>query len=266
MPTHMPAPTKDTWLQMAKRFEQRWNFPHCIGAIDGKHIHIHAPANSGSMFFNYKKTFSVVLLALVDADYRFRYIQVGDYGKDSDGGIYKSSALGMGMAAGTLDVPADAPLPGFAGLQSMPYVMVADAAFPLKPYLMKPYPEKKINHQKRIYNYRLSRARMVVECAFGILAVRWRVFHTKINMKPDNADQVIVASCLLHNYLTHPREIRAFMREVNERGLALQQATNINSVNRNAREALEVRDEFCQYFNSARGSVTWQERMVRQGH
>ena len=100
METQMPAPTEESWREMARRFEARWNFPNCIGAIDGKHVQMYSPRNSRSLFFNYKKHFSIVLLALVDADYRFRYVQVGDYGRNSDGGIFKNSALGMGLQAG----------------------------------------------------------------------------------------------------------------------------------------------------------------------
>ncbi len=62
--------TKDTWKEVAKGLWDKWNFPSCLSAIDGKHITIQAPSSSGSQYFNYKETFSTVLLALVDADYR----------------------------------------------------------------------------------------------------------------------------------------------------------------------------------------------------
>ncbi len=78
---YLPQPTKQHWVSTCEVFEQRWNFPHCIGAIDGKHIVIQAPDNSGSIYFNYKKTFSLVLLALVDGDYRFGVVDIGAYGK-----------------------------------------------------------------------------------------------------------------------------------------------------------------------------------------
>ncbi|KAL2095653.1 hypothetical protein ACEWY4_007801 [Coilia grayii] len=105
--SQMPEPKTQDWLAMADRFESRWSFPNSIGAIDGKHVCIQAPPNSGSLYFNYKKTFSVVLLALVDANYRFRIIHVGEYGRTSDGGVYRNSALARGMELQTLGVPED---------------------------------------------------------------------------------------------------------------------------------------------------------------
>ncbi len=71
MERFLPSPTQDTWKEVAQGYCEKWNFPNCLGAIDGKHIIIQAPPLSGSQFFSYKKTFSIVLLALVDADYRF---------------------------------------------------------------------------------------------------------------------------------------------------------------------------------------------------
>lgn len=69
--------TEQEWKNKARQFELLWNFPNCIGSIDGKHIVIEAPCNSGSDFFNYKEQFSIVLLAIVDADYNFIYANCG---------------------------------------------------------------------------------------------------------------------------------------------------------------------------------------------
>lgn len=85
----MPVPEENDWKKYATDFSQKWNFPHVIGAIDGKHVRIQCPPNSGSLYYNYKGFFSVVLLALVDADYKYIAIDVGAYGRESDAGEYR---------------------------------------------------------------------------------------------------------------------------------------------------------------------------------
>lgn len=88
----VPKKKKD-WEKIINGFNTKWNFPQCVGAIDGKHIVIKCPNNSGSLYFNYKNQFSIVLLALVDDDYNFTCIDVGSFGSSSDGGIFGKSAL-----------------------------------------------------------------------------------------------------------------------------------------------------------------------------
>lgn len=138
MPIHIPQPTTDTWQRIEEGLRNKWNFPNCIGAIDGKHVNIIATPNSGSLFFNYKKHFSIVLLAVVDPEYRFIAVDVGAYGKNSDGGIYSSSKFGKALERNALNIPCDKPLPGTN--HAMPHVFIGDETFPLKTYLLRPYP------------------------------------------------------------------------------------------------------------------------------
>ena len=83
--------TPDAWKEVALGFENRWNFPHIIGAIDGKQIAMKKTKNSGSFYYNYKGFFSIVLLAVVDADYKFLYFDVGHNGACSDAGIFNDT-------------------------------------------------------------------------------------------------------------------------------------------------------------------------------
>ncbi|KAL4092436.1 hypothetical protein QTP88_026937 [Uroleucon formosanum] len=111
MPEVMLVPTEQKWKEIASKFWTCWNFPNCLGAIDGKHVTIQAPPNSGSQYFCYKKTFSIVLLALVDAHYNFIAVDVGSFGKNSDGGIMAHSQLGKALDQNKLNVPPKEALP-----------------------------------------------------------------------------------------------------------------------------------------------------------
>lgn len=102
----MPPLSREEWSEKAGEFERDWNFPNCCGAIDGKHVAIQAPRNTGTKFFNFKKYFSVVLLAISDANYKFTYVDIGAYGGQSDGGIYKNSLFGTAMEKGNIQFPA----------------------------------------------------------------------------------------------------------------------------------------------------------------
>jgi DDE superfamily endonuclease len=75
------------WKNISQEFWTKWNYPNCVGALDGKHIVVQKPANSGSTFFTYKKTFAIQLLALVDANYNFIYVDVGCQGRIGDAGV-----------------------------------------------------------------------------------------------------------------------------------------------------------------------------------
>ena len=86
-PTYLPEPKKQDWQNIAAGFYNRWNFPNCLGVLDGKHIIIQAPA--GSLYHNYKGIFSLNLMALVDANYKFTYVDIGEYGSNADGAVLK---------------------------------------------------------------------------------------------------------------------------------------------------------------------------------
>ena len=78
--------------------------------MDRKHIVIRPHTGSGSYYFNYKHTFSIILLAVVDANYKFIYIDVGCNGRISDGGVFKNCSLFNAMENNTLQIPPPEPL------------------------------------------------------------------------------------------------------------------------------------------------------------
>lgn len=78
---YLVFPSNDEWIDIVDNFYDRFSFPNCLGALDGKHFRIKSPAHSGSLFFNYKKFYSIVLQATCDAYGRFTWACVGDFGK-----------------------------------------------------------------------------------------------------------------------------------------------------------------------------------------
>ena len=140
-------------------------------------------------------------MACVDAKSRFIFVDVGNYGSNNDSGIFAHSKFGSAIKEGQLSLPKDKSIHNLEKYGNMPYTFVGDEGFPLLQNLMKPIPGKHLLENQRVYNYRLSRARRIVECAFGQLANRWRVLHTKNPLQPEGAIRVVKASCLLHNFL-----------------------------------------------------------------
>lgn len=196
----IPTFEKD-WLEIAQEFEDKWDFPHVIGAMDGKHVMIQAPVNSGTEYYNYKHFFSIVLFALVDADYCFRYVDIGSQGRLSDGGIFKRTTLYKKLEEKSMKIPQPSILQ-IPYAFKVPYVILADKAFALNEYTMKPFQgEPERGSLERIFNYRLSRGRRVVENAFGIASSVFRVLRKPILLSPDKATKVVLAVIHLHNFL-----------------------------------------------------------------
>ena len=265
--------TPDEWKQIANGFEERWNFPNCIGAIDGKHIVMQAPAHSGSRYYNYKGTHSIVLMAVVNADYEFTLVDIGEAGRQSDGGVFANSDLGYAMNNDLLNFPD----PRDMGGKLYPYVFVGDEAFSLKTFLVKPYSRSCIGLKERIYNYRLSRARRIVENVFGICASRFRIFRRPILSQVEAVVETTKAVVVLHNFLMRDKRWSSYcpstlIDQDTDRGMTNGTWRNTTSsgiidmtqVGSNifTKQAKEVRDDYRDYFNSPEGEVSWQLDMV----
>jgi hypothetical protein len=89
----MPFPTTELLEKSARDYEHLWNFPNCAVSIDGKYMRIKCPKLSGSIYFNYKGSFFVILQGLVDARYKFLCVDVGAFGRQSDSEVFSQSNL-----------------------------------------------------------------------------------------------------------------------------------------------------------------------------
>lgn len=217
----------------------------------------------------------MVLLALVDAHYRFTFVDIGCQGRISDGGVFNNSSLFSKLQKGQLKLPPDRKLPSFDKI--LPYVFVGDAAFALSRHMMKPYPgiyEK--GSAQRIFGYRLSRARRVVENVFGIMASVFRVFRKPMVLEPEKVSNVTLACVLLHNFMRRSLSSATFYTppgtfdtEVDgeiipgswrndESGM-----TSFLPIQKLARKPGEVargiRDSFAEYFTTS-GKLPWQDK------
>ena len=272
-----PPLTPDKWKEVADRFATRWNFKHTIGALDGKHVRIKCPKNSGSIYYNYKGFYSIVMLALVDADYKFIWLDVGSTGCNSDAQIWNSCELLeiLQEQDPNKKIGLPQPEPIREGDRDVPYFIVSDDAFALRTYMMKPYSKRKMTKEEKIFNYRLSRARRIVENAFGILANRFRCILTTMGQEPKTVAGIVLACCCLHNLLrlNNPTlPLGAVDEEDAEHNVipgewrAGQQMEEdgqpIRARNTASKDAKALREYLKEYYSSQDGSVPWQDRMI----
>lgn len=127
-------------------------------------------------------------MAVVDANYCFLYIDIGAQERHSDDGVFDHCSLKHMIEQNKLHIPEN-------------FVFVGDESFPLKSYLMRPYPGRELNTHCKIFNYRMSRARRTVENAFGILVSQFRVFEKPIATSVPTAVKIVKTACALHNWL-----------------------------------------------------------------
>ena len=269
----IPTPsTAEGWKKIADDFGKRWNFHHCLGALDGKHVAMQCPKNAGSVYYNYKGFHSIILMALVDADYKFIWVEVGSNGSAGDAQVFNNGELREAIENETLNFPVPDAMPNDD--KDMPYFIVGDDAFALKTWLMKPFSLRNMTRGQRIFNYRLSRGRRIVENAFGILAHRWRCLLTRLQQEPTTVTAITLTCVILHNMLRgkKPSEVRAHADQEDadhnvipgdwREDVAMIDGISSFANNTTTRKAKLQREYLCAYYNSAAGSVPWQDNMI----
>lgn len=170
--------------------------------------------------------------------------------------------MGKRIASKTFDIPREQDLPGTN--IKVPFVIVGDEVFALQENLMKPFPRPQSlqDIEKAIYNYRLSRARRIVENAFGILCARFRLFYSPINAKPETIDNIITATCILHNIMSNARGSSTQRLNGVQQQFMDEQFPSISAGGgRSDLAAQTIRDKFKVFFNGV-GAVSWQRNQI----
>ena len=152
-------------------FLTKWGVPQCVGAIDGCHIPIASPAMNRTDYYNRKGWYSMILQGVVDHSYRFIDINIGWPGSVHDARVFSHSSLYEKITEQDL-FPHK---PMTVGSVDVSLYLIGDSAYPLQTWLMKPFTHgTSLTAEQKTYNYRLCRARIVVENAYGRLKARWR--------------------------------------------------------------------------------------------
>ena len=202
---------------------------------------------------------------------------MGQYGSNNDSGVLAESEIGNAFENNTLNIPPSELVRG-TDLE-IPYFLVGDEIFPLKPWLMRPYPGK-LPEPEKVYNYRQSRARRVIENAFGILRARWRIFSHPIKASVENTERYVMACLCLHNYLRQMEnslytpqgfvDVEVGNGEIKDGEWRSQvqhdgclQPFNPSKGGRRKILANELRENLKDFLNSEFGSVCWQLDYVR---
>lgn len=249
---------KEDWILVANKFEKSAHFPMCLGAIDGKHIRIENFPNAGAMNFNYKKFYSIVLLAIADADYKFLFVDIGAYGKDCDSSILQGTEFWRRLISLELDLPDARPITPAMGLK-VPYVFIADNAFSMNEHMLKDFSNHNLSIKQRVFNYRLHRARRYVECAFGILTNKWRIFHRALNVSKTFSKNIVKACVVLHNIVRVRDGYRTddliVVSSSQLKKIPLPKQASAQSTNKTGQG---VRSCFANYFVSKEGALPWQ--------
>ena len=115
------------------------------------------------------------MMAMVDLKCRFIWGTCGFPGNSHDAIIFQSTQIWSDAREGKLIPQMGKNLNGVL----VPPLVVGDSAFPLQPWLMKPYSNALLTPKQRYFNYHLSRARMVTKECYGQLKGRWRILLRK---------------------------------------------------------------------------------------
>lgn len=181
----------------------------------------------------------------------------------NDAAIFNASDLGCSLGQDMVDLPNSRDLPNSE--IRLPYFFIGDSIFGLKKYLLTPYVRSPtMNFYERIYNYRLSRARRQIECAFGTLVAKWLILQQPLNFSLETTESIVMSLACLHNFiitceLKIPNRDRRYINEdIENEPEERDEEGNEDDDD----EAINTRLLLTQYFVSPAGNVPWQWNLI----
>ncbi|PNF35560.1 hypothetical protein B7P43_G03722, partial [Cryptotermes secundus] len=254
------------------------SMPHCIDSVDGKHCRIQCPPNAGSQFYKHKGFHSVVLLAVADAECNFILLAVGGFDRDNDrycnifcwvrvlrrifgpkrdevtGGwrklhnLYSSPSIirmlksrRMRRLLGSVvnRRPRVGNRPGDDFLREWPTLLIS------------PYARRQLNNEKRLFNYRSSRARRTVECAFGILVRKFGMFTHSVSTSLKLAEASIKSAlyCIIIHGSGRKKQKETWREFLEQTNVPPVIGLRPTPAHRGGAEAIETRNKLTAYFS-----------------
>ncbi|PAV59846.1 hypothetical protein WR25_09964 [Diploscapter pachys] len=240
-----PQLTKARMYRYMVEMRRKTGYPCGTLSMDGKHIPIVAPNNSGSEFYNYKQFFSIVLLVAVNVNAEFITYDIGAAGRMSDSQIFNNSNMKILL----LDDSLYPPHQNLGQCGQVPVHVLADGGFALHQRVMRPFSnqESAADPKKAYFNNKYSGVRRIVECAFGILSGRFRVLRQTQTASPETVQKTVLATMILHNLMVNSLGTDAVRDRFADNSGTLQNVSVQNS-GVMSRDAKIFRDRLANFF------------------